>query len=284
MKIKDFHPKEIVRRIKNRPPVVGAIRLSGVIAAHGGPARQALNLAQMEDVIEEAFELSRLKAVALLVNSPGGSPVQSALLHDRIRALAAEKEVPVYVFCEDVAASGGYWIACAGDEIYANENSIVGSIGVIAASFGFEEMIAKLGVERRVHTAGKRKSFLDPFVPENKEDVERLLDLQRQIHETFKSHVKSRRGDKLADDEEDLFSGDFWTAREAQKRGLIDDLGDSRQVLREKFGDKVKIREIEAKKGWLQRRMNFGADTRGDLVEQFVATVNSRSLWQRFGL
>jgi len=284
MKIKDFHPKEIIRRFKNRPPVVGAIRLSGVIAAHGGPARHALNLAQMEDVIEEAFELSRLKAVALLVNSPGGSPVQSALLHDRIRALAAEKEVPVYVFCEDVAASGGYWIACAGDEIYANENSIVGSIGVIAASFGFEEMIAKLGVERRVHTAGKRKSFLDPFVPENKEDVERLLDLQRQIHETFKSHVKSRRGDKLSDDDEDLFSGDFWTAREAQKRGLIDDLGDSRQVLREKFGDKVKIREIEAKKGWLQRRMNFGADTRSDLVEQFVATLNSRSLWQRFGL
>jgi len=284
MKIKDFHPKEIIRRFKNRPPVVGAIRLSGVIAAHSGPARHALNLAQMEDVIEEAFELSRLKAVALLVNSPGGSPVQSALLHDRIRALAAEKEVPVYVFCEDVAASGGYWIACAGDEIYANENSIVGSIGVIAASFGFEEMIAKLGVERRVHTAGKRKSFLDPFVPENKEDVERLLDLQRQIHETFKSHVKSRRGDKLSDDDEDLFSGDFWTAREAQKRGLIDDLGDSRQVLREKFGDKVKIREIEAKKGWLQRRMNFGADTRSDLVEQFVATLNSRSLWQRFGL
>ncbi len=286
MKIKDFRPKEIFRRFKSRPPVVGAIRLSGVIAAQSGPARQALNLAQLEDVIEAAFELSRLKAIALFINSPGGSPVQSALLHDRIRALAEEKEIPVYAFCEDVAASGGYWIACAGEQIYANENSIIGSIGVISASFGFEELIAKVGVERRIHTAGKRKSFLDPFSPENEDDIVRLKELQAQIHQSFKKHVQNRRGDRLTGEEEELFSGDFWTAPEAKERGLIDDFGDARQILREKFGDKVKIREIEVKKGRLQRRLSFGMDSRilADAGDQMINALNARTLWKRYGL
>ena len=286
MKIKDLHPREIIKNLKNRPPVVGAVRLAGVIAASAGPGRQSLNLSQQEKLLEAAFSLKRLKAVAVYLNSPGGSPVQSALLHDRLRALAAEKEVPLFVFCEDVAASGGYWIACAGDEVYANENSIIGSIGVISASFGFEEMIAKIGVERRIHTAGRQKSFLDPFREENEDDVARLKELQGHIHDAFKRHVETRRGSRLAEDREKLFSGEFWSGAEAKKLGLIDEIGDAHQVLREKFGDKVKIHEIEQRKGWLQRRLNFGMDGRvtGELVENLVFTLGARALWQRFGL
>ena len=269
--------------------MVGVIRLSGIIAPQSGPGRQALNLLQMEDVIEQVFDLRRLKAVALQINSPGGSPVQSALLHDRIRALAAEKDVPVLAFCEDVAASGGYWLACAGDEVYANENSIIGSIGVISASFGFEAAIEKLGIERRVHTSGEMKSFLDPFQPERQADLDRLGDLQIEIHDAFKAHVLSRREGKLpeaTDARDKLFSGEFWRGGRALELGLIDQIGESRQVLRERFGDKVKIRRIQSKKGWLQRRLNFGMDSGAlaDAGDQFLGALNARAHWQRFGL
>ncbi len=283
MDLKHLHPKSWLERWKNRPPVVAAVALSGVIAPTAGPGRQTLNLAQLDEVIADAFELKRLKAVALLINSPGGSPVQSALLHDRIRALSKEKDIPIFAFCEDVAASGGYWLACAGDEIYANENSIIGSIGVISASFGFEDLIKKIGVERRVHTSGEEKSFLDPFAPEKPEDLKRLSALQRDIHDAFRRHVEDRRREKLKAGDVDLFNGEFWLGGRAVELGLVDGLGDCQQTMREKFGDKVKVRRMEAKKGWLQRRLNLG-DATGAFAEHLLDVIGERLLWRRFGL
>ena len=211
----------------------------------------------MERAIDRAFAPRRLAAVALAVNSPGGSPVQSALIARRIRARADERGVPVLAFAEDVAASGGYWLACAGDEIYADENSIVGSIGVIAAGFGFVEAIARHGVERRVHTAGARKGMLDPFRPEDPGEVERLLAVQRDMHESFIAHVRARRGRRLKGADEELFSGEFWSGRQAIALGLVDGLGDLRGVLRDRFGERVRIRPVAARRG-LRRRLGIG--------------------------
>jgi serine protease SohB len=260
-----------------RPPTVAVLRLHGVLAAQApGPFRPALNLAGLAGPIETAFKLPGLKAVALSVNSPGGSPAQSALLHDRIRQLADEKAVPVYAFVEDVGASGGYWLACAGDEIYANESSIVGSIGVITATFGFQE------------ASGDRKSLLDPFLPERPEDVERLRNLQRELHETFKAHVRKRRGARLKGDEETLFSGEFWTGRKAAEFGLVDGVGELRQTLRQKLGDKTRFRVVQPGKGWLQRRLGFGAAAPAAdpaaWVDGALAAVEARAHWSRFGL
>jgi signal peptide peptidase SppA len=229
-----------------------------------------------------------VKAVALVVNSPGGSPVQSALIAGRIRALAAEKELPVYAFAEDVAASGGYMLLAAADTLYADPSSIVGSIGVISSGFGFTEMIAKLGVERRLHTAGDRKSLLDPFLPETDQDRERLKAIQKEMHENFKAYVRGRRQGKLNATEDELFSGEFWTGTRAMELGLVDGMGDLRTIMREKFGDKVKLRMIaEPRRRWLGRlRPLFptaidGGDTWAD---QLVDATERRALWARFGL
>ena len=261
-------------------PLVNVLRLDGVIGRASGPRRGGMALSDMAESIEKAFKGPQLSAVALAINSPGGSPVQSALIATRIRALAAENEVPVYAFCEDVAASGGYWLACAADEIYANPASIVGSIGVVFAGFGFPEMLAKIGVERRVHTAGEKKAILDPFKSEDQEDVEILKELQADIHEQFKDHVRERRGDKLQADESVLFSGEFWTGNRALGLGLVDGLGDLRSVMRERYGEKVKLRVVGRRRGWLDKRLGM----RNDWADELIGAVESRALWSRYGL
>ncbi len=256
-----------------RAPVVSVLRLHGVIG--GGGLRGGLNDAALAPLIEQAFAPKRLKAVALSINSPGGSPTQSALIAARIRRLAAEKEVKVYAFCEDVAASGGYWLATAGDEIWADDNSIIGSIGVIYAGFGFQALLKKQGIERRVHTAGESKSMLDPFQDEKPEDVARIKDLQEQIHQNFIAQVKDRRGDRLAD--QNLFTGDVWVGQGAVDVGLIDGLGHLAPKMKEVFGDKVRLNVITQKRSLMQR---LGAPG----VQDIAFAVEERALWSRFGL
>jgi serine protease SohB len=254
-------------------PTVAVIRLAGVISASG---RGVLNDASLAPVIEKAFARGKPKAVVLEVNSPGGSPVQSSLIGARIRRLATEKEIPVIAFVEDVAASGGYWLAAAADEIYADDSSVVGSIGVISASFGAHEFLAKQGIERRVYTAGKSKSMLDPFRPENPEDVERLKGLLEDIHQNFKDHISTRRMGKLPEDR-DLFTGEVWLARRAVELGLIDGVGHLKPMMTERFGDKVKFRRYGVRKPFFAR---FGAQIMQDAVE----TVEERSAFAQFGL
>jgi len=262
-------------------PTVGVLRLSGIIGSSGMGRRTGLALAEQASSIERVFKLSRLKAVALAINSPGGSPVQSALLAGRIRQLAEENEIPVYAFCEDVAASGGYWLACAAEEIYADPASIVGSIGVVSAGFGFTDMLEKIGVERRVHTSGEKKGMLDPFVPEVEDDLERLREIQEDIHEQFKDYVRKRRGTKLTASEDMLFSGEFWTGRRSQELGLIDGLGDLRSVMREKYGEKVNLHLVGGRKRFGLGRLLGG---QVDLVDQGFAALEDRAYWSRFGL
>jgi signal peptide peptidase SppA len=262
-------------------PTVGVLRLSGIIGSSGMGRRTGLALTEQASMIERVFNLSRLKAVALAINSPGGSPVQSALIARRIRQLAEEKEIPVYAFCEDVAASGGYWLACAAEEIYADPASIVGSIGVVSAGFGFTDMLEKIGVERRVHTSGKKKGMLDPFVPEVEDDLERLREIQEDIHEQFKDYVRMRRGAKLKACEDILFSGEFWTGRRSQELGLIDGLGDLRSVMRKKYGEKVNLRLVGGRKRFGLGRLLGG---QVDIVDQGIAALEDRAYWSRFGL
>jgi len=267
------------------PPVVAVLRLSGMIGGLG-PLRSGLTLASLAGQIEKAFKLPRLKAVALSVNSPGGSPVQSALIAGRIRALAEEKRLPVYAFAEDVAASGGYWLACAGDEIVADESSIIGSIGVISAGFGFQALIERYGIERRLHAAGEKKAMLDPFRPEDPDDVARLEALQQEIHETFKAHVRKRRGERLKASEETLFSGAFWTGKQALELGLVDALGDLRTAMRQRFGDKVQLRAIEDRRPWWRRRLRMEAalPSPAEIGAGLLGALEERALWGRFGL
>ncbi len=244
-----------------------------MISASG---RGTLNDASLAPVIEKAFSRGKPAAVALQINSPGGSPVQSSLIGARIRRLAEEKEIPVIAFVEDVAASGGYWLAAAADEIYGDACSVVGSIGVISASFGAHELIGRYGIERRVYTAGKSKSMLDPFRPENEEDVARLKDLLEDIHGTFKAHVSARRGGKLPEDR-DLFTGEVWLARKATELGLIDGIGHLKPMMQERFGEKVRFRRYEIRKPWLAR---FGAQMAGDALHG----LEERSAFAQFGL
>ncbi len=274
-----------VRRFKEPPPVVAVLRFSGVIGGIG-PVRRGLSLASQAHLIERAFKLPRLKAVALTINSPGGSPVQSALIAGRIRALAEEKNIPVVAFAEDVAASGGYWLACAADEIFAHESSIVGSIGVISAGFGFPALLERLGVERRVHTAGARKTMLDPFSSEDPKDVARLQTIQTDVHESFQDYVRQRRGERLTGEEADLFSGEFWTGRRALELGLVDALGDLRQVMRERYGEKVRLRLIDgARPRWRPRlSVEVPAPDLAASAAALVGAVEERALWARYGL
>ena len=274
---------------------IPVIRLQGAIMAGGGQLRPTLSLASTAGVIEKAFAFKNAPAVAISINSPGGSPVQSRLIYQRIRDLAEEKNKRVLVFVEDVAASGGYMIAVAGDEIIADPSSIVGSIGVVSASFGFQDLLKKIGVERRVHTAGKNKAVLDPFREERPEDVERLKALQLEVHDTFIELVKDRRGVKLADDPE-LFTGLFWSGKRGLALGLIDALGDMRGFLRTRYGDKVRLKLISPQRGLLGRRIGMigsglFAGRQSDVAD-FAASAamgvadaaEQRAIWARFGL
>jgi len=271
-----------IRDRLRRGPVVPVVRLSGVIASSGMLGSRGLSIESAAPLLRRAFATRGAKAVALSINSPGGSPVQSALIGARIRLLAAEKKLPVIAFVEDVAASGGYWLACAADEIVANPSSIVGSIGVISAGFGFQDLIARYGIERRVHTSGERKSMLDPFRAERAEDVTRLKSLQAEIHEDFKAWVRERRSDRLKGDDGTLFSGEFWTGRRGLELGLVDSLGELRSVLQQRYGEKVHLPVVAAKRSFLQR-FGFGARL-DELGPSTLAAIEERLHWQRFGL
>lgn len=262
-------------------PLIPVVRLTGVIGK-ASRFQAGLTMQTAAGPLAKAFAMKHAPAVAVIVDSPGGSPVQSHLIFKRIRALAEEKEKPVLVFVEDLAASGGYMIACAGDEIIVDPASIVGSIGVISAGFGFVEAIGKIGVERRVYTAGENKMVLDPFQPEKKQDVERLKELQEEVHEMFIDLVKSRRGDVLADDP-DLFTGLFWSGKRAVSLGLADSTGDLRSVLREKYGEKMRMKVISADKGFFARRLGFGASLAGSLGEMIFGELDDRAMRARYG-
>jgi len=270
-------------RHRRETPVVTILRLEGAIMpGRGSPLRGgSLNMGTMQSLIEQAFKPSRLSAVVLQVNSPGGSPVQSALISNAIRRRAAEKNVPVLAFAEDVAASGGYWLLAAGDEIFAHPASIVGSIGVISASFGFHQLLQQYGVERRVHTAGERKLMLDPFSPLEDEDVERLKTIQTSIHQQFIDHVKDRRSDKLNKRRyKDIFSGEIFLGEEALRLGLIDEIGTMDEVLRERFGKNARIKRLSARTSPIKRLVGGQAP---DLAASIAAESESRLLWSRFG-
>ena len=285
--IREYLEKLRVPGFRNPKPVVAVLRLSGVIGQVGNPIRQGLTAVDLMRSIERAFSLPKLKAVALQVNSPGGSPVQSSLIFKRIRAMAEEKEIPVFAFAEDVAASGGYMLACAADEIYADESSIVGSIGVISSGFGFVELLEKLGVERRVHTEGKNKSMLDPFQKENQQDVKRLKELQGDIYTTFTNIVKSRRGDKLKKPHSKLFTGEFWTGRKSLELGLIDGIGELTSVMQERYGERVKFRPVSEPKSWLKQKFTMylpQGPNLGSWAGELINAAEERALWGRFGL
>lgn len=255
-----------------KQPLVAVLRFQGAIAAQGG----MLSDKGLSQLIEKAFRRGKPAAVALEINSPGGSPVQSSLIAARIRRLSAEKEIPVFAFVEDVAASGGYWLATAADEIFVDPSSIVGSIGVISAGFGAHDLIGRHGIERRVHTAGTSKSFHDPFQPEAEEDVARLHGLLNDIHDNFKAQVVQRRGERLADDPE-IFTGSFWIGANAIKRGLADGIAHLVPDMKRRYGDKVRFRRYQAKKSLFRR---FGATAASDVL----AGIEERAAFARFGL
>jgi signal peptide peptidase SppA len=234
-----------------------------------------------EDIIKKAFSVKKALAVAITINSPGGSPVQSHLIYKFIREQAKKNKKKVIIFTEDVAASGGYLIACSGDEIYANPSSIIGSIGVISASFGFKNLIEKIGVQRRVYTAGKNKSTLDPFLDEKEEDINRLKNIQLELHQDFIDVVEESRGSKLNKNSGiELFSGEFWTGKKAKELGLIDGLGNADQILREKFGEEVEIKKFGKPKGWLAKKLSSSQDH----ADKLINILEERSIWQRYGL
>ena len=261
--------------------VIPHVRLTGVIG-NAGRFNKGIDLAGQQDILKKAFSIKKVKHVAISINSPGGSPVQSHLIYSYIRQLADKKKIKVLIFAEDVAASGGYLISCAGDEIYANSSSIIGSIGVISASFGFKELIKKMGIERRIYTAGKNKSTLDPFVDEKEEDIKKLKDIQLELHTDFIKVVETSRGKKLKDPEKNnIFTGEFWTGASALKLGLIDGIGNADQILKEKFGEEVVIKKFEKQKSWLGRKLS--ASVEGQLSNT-LNSIEDKSAWQKFGL
>ncbi|WP_441240546.1 S49 family peptidase [Tardiphaga sp. 768_D3_N2_1] len=277
-------------RFRRASAVVPVVRLSGTIGAVT-PLRPGLSLAGVARLLDKAFATRNAKAVALVINSPGGSPVQSRQIYQRIRQLAAEKKLPVFVFVEDVAASGGYMIACAGDEIFVDPSSIVGSIGVVGGTFGFQELIRKIGVERRLYTAGEHKAMLDPFLPEDPDDVARLKSLQREIHTIFINLVKESRGARLKGAEHVLFSGEYWAGEKSIALGLSDAVGDLRSVLRARYGDKVQMPVIAQPTGMLSgllgRKSGAGSQISVDglsgLPEQLISALETRAMWSKYG-
>ena len=287
--VRKFFQSLIPARMRRDIPVVPVVRLTGVIG-FSSPLRPGVTLSSVARLLDRAFSMRRAKAVALLINSPGGSPVQSHLIYRRVRQLSEEKKIPVIVFIEDAGASGGYMIACAGDEVYCDPFSIVGSIGVVGATFGFDKAIEKLGIERRVYTAGERKMTLDPFLPENPQDVAHIKAIQEDIHEGFIALVKERRGGKLTGPESALFSGEYWAGEQAHRLGLVDGFGEIRSFMRARFGEKVYLPLI-AERGWFGRRMpgvgsQLAAGLAGGdgLAAEFLSAAEQRALWARYGL
>ena len=284
--LKSYLPEALTKRV----PVVPVLRFSGPIGVVT-PLRPGLSLSTSASAIDKAFSMSGAKAVAIQINSPGGSAVQSMLIYKRIRALAAEKDLKVYVFAEDVAASGGYFLALAGDEIYADPSSIIGSIGVITATFGVNELINRIGVERRVYTAGESKDILDPFLPEKPSDVERIKALQQDVHKTFIDLVKKRRGAKLDKADVNLFTGEFWSGKRALELGLIDGLSDLRTRMREIYGEEVRLKLVMPSTSWFRRRRSVFAEsggfefgfTPGGFAADLISAIEARALWSRFG-
>lgn len=279
------------RLTRNRGPVVAVVRLAGTIGSVGPLRPGGLSLSGLAASLERAFRMPGAKAVALAVNSPGGSPVQSALIGQRIRDLAAEHDLPVFAFVEDVAASGGYWLACAADEIFAQEASIVGSIGVVAAGFGFTGLIDRLGIERRVHTAGARKAQLDPFRPEDPAEAARLESMLGEIHASFRAMVRERRAGRLRGSDEELFSGEFWAGRRALELGLIDGFGEIRSVMRARYGDKVRLRVVGGRAPFwkrVMRRTDMPISVSGlgaaGIATELLGAIEDRLLWSRYGL
>jgi len=287
-RVKEYLPA----RLRGGVPVVPVVRLSGTIGAIT-PLRPGMTLAGLAKTLERAFATRNARAVALVINSPGGSPVQSRQIYLRIRQLAAEKKLPVLVFVEDVAASGGYMIACAGDEIFCDPSSILGSIGVVGGSFGFQELIKKIGVERRLYTAGEHKAMLDPFLPEDPEDVARLKAIQREIHAIFIALVKGSRGSKLKGADETLFSGEYWAGDTSVSLGLADGIGDLRSTLRSRYGDKVLTPVIAPASGMLSGLLGRRApgagqlaalDGIGALPDDLISALETRAICAKFGL
>jgi len=279
-------------RLRRGVPVVPVVRLSGVIGAVT-PLRPGMSLTGVAKMLERAFATKNAKAVALMINSPGGSPVQSRQIYLRIRQLAAEKKLPVLVFVEDVAASGGYMIACAGDEIFCDPSSILGSIGVVGGAFGFQDLIKKIGVERRLYTAGEHKAMLDPFLPEDPEDVARVKALQREIHAIFIGLVKQSRGGRLKGADHVLFTGEYWAGETSVSLGLADAIGDLRSTLRARYGDKVLTPVIAPATGMLSNllgRKSAGAGTLtsldgiAGLPDELISALETRAIWAKFGL
>lgn len=277
------------RRLRGDIPIVPVVRLTGIIG-FSTPLKPGLTLAGIARALERAFSMRHAKAVALLINSPGGSPVQSHLIFRRVRQLAEEKGLRVIAFIEDVGASGGYMIACAGDEIVCDMSSMVGSIGVVGGSFGFDKLMEKVGVERRLYTSGERKAMLDPFLPEKPEDVKRLKQIQNEIHEAFIALVKERRGPKLSGPEKTLFSGEYWTGSTAIELGIADAIGDLRSFLRERYGEEVLTPLVAPERGFFGRRLR-GVASDLDLLaghpgwaEDLVSALEARALWSRYGL
>ena len=267
--------------IFKKKTVVPHVRLTGIIGS-AGKFKQGMDLASQQDILKKAFSFKKIKHVAISINSPGGSPVQSHLIYSYIRQLADKNKIKVIIFAEDVAASGGYLISCAGDEIYANSSSIIGSIGVISASFGFKELIKKIGIERRVYTAGKNKSTLDPFVEEKDEDIKRLKSIQLELHSDFIKVVEQSRGSKLKEPEKNnIFTGEFWTGKSALELGLVDGIGNADQVLKEKIGDKVIIKNLEKQKGFIARKLSTSIQ---NPVDSLVNILEEKTMWQKFGL
>ena len=283
-----FLARLVPRRFRSDIPVVPVVRFSGVIGVVT-PLRPGVLLSTVARTLERAFETPRARAVALVINSPGGSPSQSHLIYRRIRQLADEKHIPVLAFVEDVGASGGYMLACAADEIICDQYSIVGSIGVVGGTFGFTKLMDKLGIERRLYTAGDRKVMLDPFLPEKPDDVKRIKAIQKDIHENFIALVKTRRGGKLNGSDKALFSGEFWTADKAIELGLADRIGDLRSILRERFGEKVYTPLISAERSLLGRRLpgvNFADAIAGypGFADDLISALEVRAMWGRYGL
>ena len=281
----------IPARLRRGAAVVPVVRLSGLIGAVT-PLRPGMSLAGVARTLERAFSMKNAKAVALVINSPGGSPVQSRQIHLRIRQLAAEKKLPVLVFVEDVAASGGYMVACAGDEIFCDPSSIMGSIGVIGGTFGFQELIKRIGVERRLYTAGEHKGMLDPFLPENPDDVARIKAIQREIHALFIALVKQSRGARLRGTDDILFSGEYWAGETSVSLGLADAIGDLRSTLRGRYGDKVLTPLVAPSTGLLSGllgRKSAGAGTLASLdgftglPDELISALESRAIWAKFG-
>lgn len=272
----------IPRRWRSKAVTIPVVRLQGMITTESStPFKSGLSLGSCAESLEKAFKQKHSPAVALVINSPGGSPVQSRLIFRRIRDLAEENEKQVLVFVEDIAASGGYMIACAGDEIYADPSSVVGSIGVVSGGFGFTGLLKKIGVERRIYTAGKNKVSLDPFQPVKEADIRHLKALQLEIHEVFINLVKERRGEKLADNE-DLFTGMFWTAIKGQKLGLVDGLGDIRSTLKARYGEKTELKLIVTSRGLLGRKPPGGIAA--EALEALAHSAEERSIYARYGL